>query len=249
MYSDTQVTFGDGSTRDILQKTFPLGDFIAGGFAGSVLIGFNLLQSLYDFLEMPNHAGNQTAWDPVWVSHNWAPIAKSVFDSAPTNEKIAGSRFLMVGASPDEPCGLGSKIYFTRFADPDFSPKIMSRPIKFCSIGSGAGVLEYKHAIKPLFRLSSGILNAEIGQPNGWARQLGFSISRALFDYPHSGISKHIHIVIIRRGGLFVETNDENIYPKDSPRIEVCMPQVAECYEDFLALAKTQGHNAAGAVC
>jgi hypothetical protein len=249
LYSDVQVTFRDGNTKDLLQKAYPLSNFIAAGFAGSVHIGFRLLQSLSDFLKLPSEALNQFAWDPLWVSANWATIAKSVFERAPTAERALGSKILMVGVSPDENCGLGAKVYFTRFATPDFQPGVMSRPIKLCSIGSGAGVAEYKRSIKPLFRLTSGILRAEVGQQGGWARQLGFSISRTLTDYPRRGISRHIHIIIIRRGSILIETNDENIYAGDAPRIEIRMPQVAQGYKEFLALAQSAGHDAAGAIC
>ena len=54
LYSDVQVTFPDGSTKDLLQKAYPLSNFIAAGFAGSVRIGFMLLDSLSQFLQLPN---------------------------------------------------------------------------------------------------------------------------------------------------------------------------------------------------
>jgi hypothetical protein len=250
LYSDVQVTLRDGQTRDIVQKAYPLGNFVAAGFAGSVQIGFLLLQSLKDFLALPPEEAKTLAWDPPWVSSSWAPTAKSIFDRASQDEKSLGARVLMVGASPTEACGLGAKIYFTRFASPDFRPHLMTRAVKRCSIGSGAGVSEYKHHLKPLFRLTSGILRAEVGQPGGWARQFGFSISRALSNHPRSGISRHIHILIIRRGSMLVETNDANIYPPgDAPRIEVRMPAVARDYEEFQGMAASYGHDPTGATC
>jgi hypothetical protein len=48
LYSDVQVTFPDGRNADLVQKAYPLSNFIAAGFAGSVRIGFMLLQSLSD---------------------------------------------------------------------------------------------------------------------------------------------------------------------------------------------------------
>ena len=189
------------------------------------------------------------AWDPPWVSANWAPIARAIFDAAPHDERSLGSRVLMVGASPNETCGFGAKIYFTRFVSPDFRPSLMSRAIKFSSIGSGAGISEYKQHLKPHFRLASRIHQAEVGQPGGWARQIGFSISRALSDHPRTGISKHVHI-IIRRGSILVETNDKNIYPPGNvPRIEIRMPAVARSYQEFQAMAASHGCDPAGATC
>jgi hypothetical protein len=78
---------------------------------------------------------------------------------------------------------------------------------------------------------------------------LGFSISRRLAEHPQAGISRHLHILIVRRGGILVETSDENTYPPDGSCIEVRMPRVAQSYEQFLGLAESLGHDAAGAIC
>jgi len=249
LYSDVQVTFRDGSTRDLVQKAYPLGNYIVAGFSGSVRIGFLLLQSLSDALRISDRESASMAWDPFWVSKVWPSIARSVFNSAPQEEKALSSSILMLGVSPTESSGLGARVICTRFASPDFLPGIMARPITLCSIGSGSGVREYKRSIKPLFRLSSGILKAEIGEPGGWARQLGFSISRTLSDHPRNGISRHIHIIIVNRGSIHVETNDENIYSPDGSIVEIRMPKVARGYSEFLSLANASGHAATGAIC
>lgn len=249
LYSDVQVTFRDGTTRDLIQKAFPITNFIAAGFAGSVRIGYKLLQSLAEHISLPTEHLDRLAWNPLWVFETWVPIARSVFDLAPSLEKKAGSQFLMVGVSPTDNNGPFPKVYFGRFIAPDFRPGIMRRTIKMCSIGSGAGVAEYKRAIKPLFRLSSGILRAEIGHPGGWAQQLGFSISRTLNDHPRPGISRHLHVLTVMRGAVDVSTNDERIYIGNAPPIEITMPHVAQGYEDFLLLADSCGQEGGGATC
>lgn len=244
-----QVTFSDGRTADLIQKAYPLSNFIAAGFAGSVRIGFSLLQSLNDCLALPPEAREKLAWEPKWVSARWAPIAKSVFDDAHQEERACGSCFLMVGVSPTEACGFGAKVYFTRFAAPDFQPRIMSRAIKVCSIGSGAKARECHRSLKPLFRITSGILKAEVMHPDGWAGALGFSISQRLADHPHPGISRHFHILILQRGNILVENNDETIYPLNGSPIEIRMPRVAQSYDEFLLLADSAGRDAACAIC
>jgi ATP-dependent protease HslVU (ClpYQ) peptidase subunit len=65
LYSDIQVTFADGTTRDLVQKTYPITNFIAAGFAGSVQIGVSLLQSLADCTRLPDQALATQAWDPI----------------------------------------------------------------------------------------------------------------------------------------------------------------------------------------
>jgi hypothetical protein len=250
LYSDVQVTLRSGQTKDLIQKAYPLGNFIAAGFAGSVQIGFRLLQSLSNFVALSPEESQIMAWEPTFVSSSWATTAKSIFDSSPSEERDLGSRILMVGASPVETCGLGAKIYITRFASPDFRPGIMSHARKICHIGSGAGVREYKQSLKQHFRHVGGIHQAEVGEEGGWARQIGFSLSRALSHHPREGISRHLHILIVRRGGISVETNDENIYPPgDVPRIEIRMPTVAQGYEQFRAMTASCGDDAAGAIC
>jgi hypothetical protein len=56
-------------------------------------------------------------------------------------------------------------------------------------------------------------------------------------------------MLIVRRGSILVENSDENIYPPDGSCIEIRMPQVARSYEEFLKLAESVGHDAAGAAC
>lgn len=247
--SDVQVTFKDGTTRDILQKTYPINNFIVAGFSGSVQIGFMLLQSLSDFLQLPPGLVGTHAWDPIWVSTHWAPIAREIFNSAPPEEKRLGSRLLLVGALPTESLGLGSKIIFTRFASPNFAPEIMTKVIKLCSIGSGSRVSEYKKAIKPLLRLHSGINQAEVMNEGGWARTLMSCISRTINAHPTVGVSRHLSLLHVRHGGIYEENNDETIYPQDAVPIEIRMPNIARSYPQFEDMSKRLNINSAEAVC
>ena len=112
LYSDIQVTYPDGTTKDLIQKAYPITNFIAAGFAGSVRIGFTLLQSLAEYTLLPDDVLRTQAWDPLWVARRWSPIAKSVFDSAPSLEKALGARMLLVGASPTENAGAGARMFY-----------------------------------------------------------------------------------------------------------------------------------------
>lgn len=140
-------------------------------------------------------------------------------------------------------------MFLSRFADPAFEPGIMGRLTMSCSIGSGSGVLEYKHRIKPLIRFMSGIQRVQIMNPNAWAQQLAYSISRAVKDRPRSGISRHFHPVVVRRGEISTWNNDEKTYHPDETVVEVRMPRVAQSYEEFLRLAASAGCDASCATC
>ena len=73
LYSDVQVTFPDGTTKDLIQKAYPITNFIAAGFSGSVRVGFSLLQSLAECTLLPDEALGTQAWEPVWVARRWGP--------------------------------------------------------------------------------------------------------------------------------------------------------------------------------
>lgn len=74
--SDVRVTFGDGTERDCLQKVHQVGQFIAGGFAGSVRIGFAMLETLAALLHTDN---KESAWDPKAVAEWWPQDARDIF--------------------------------------------------------------------------------------------------------------------------------------------------------------------------
>jgi hypothetical protein len=44
--SDVRVTLADGSERDCLQKIYPVARSIALGFAGSVRLGFKMVEAM-----------------------------------------------------------------------------------------------------------------------------------------------------------------------------------------------------------
>jgi hypothetical protein len=132
-------------------------------------------------------------------------------------------------------------MFLVRFAAPQFRPGIMGRFLMSCSSGTGAGIQQYKHSIKPLIRLASGINRAEVMNPNGWAQELALSISRAVSWHPTSGISSHFHAVVVRRGTISTWNNDENVHYPDGSMVEIRMPPVARSYEEFFAMARETG--------
>jgi hypothetical protein len=249
LYSDIQVTLPNGDTKDWIQKAYPFTHSLAAGFAGSVKIGFSLLDSLATFLQRPPGADG----DPRMISTSWAPLARSVFENADETERRHGAQILIIAASPNENCGLGAKIYFTRFASPNFKPGIMAKPFKFCSIGSGAYIPAYHDSLRPLFKWAGHIASLQAdarGGPHGWVRNLSFRLSSRLANHPRKGISRHMHTIIVGRKLMVVENNDETIYPpNDSAGIEIRMPPVAQSYTQFTTLAASSGYKAAGAVC
>lgn len=125
----------------------------------------------------------------------------------------------------------------------------MARAIKICSIGSGAGIIEYKQTLKPLLRIRSGILQAEVGVSGGWGRALAYAVSHVLNDHPRQGISRHLNVFEVRRGAIYESNNDETIHPRNGQAVEIRMPNIARGYSEFVRMVKSIGKERAEAVC
>ena len=103
LVSDVRVSWKDGTEADLLRKAYRVGPYLLAGFAGSVNIGFQLIDSLQNFLVPPENS--PSAWKPEWVTEHWHPEAAQIFASAPPDEQAGHSQLLIVGVSPDEHLG------------------------------------------------------------------------------------------------------------------------------------------------
>lgn len=249
--SDIRVTFNNGETADMLQKAYPVGNFMVAGFAGSVLIGFRLLDSLTQSLALPHEVAKTQAWDPAWVARKWAPRAKAIFDSSSPQEKALGSQLLLVGISPTENTGAPelSKVYIVRFSAPNFKAGFMNKRTRACNIGSGAGVNRYKQVMKPFLNNLSYALQAETVGFGAWARTIAYSMSNVITDYPNEGISEHLNVFVFQLGRIAETNTDRTIYPPDSTPVEIRMPKVARSYAEFQEMVKKMGIGSAYATC
>jgi hypothetical protein len=257
--ADVRITFSNGHERDMLQKAYPLGPYIIGGFAGSVKIGFELLHSLQYGMAPPASAGPPDSvwtWEPVGVAHEWQPIAKTIFANAEPGEQALQSQILIVGISHEDLTSDAVKApkviqrphaIIIRMMSPEFEPLVTSRPLSIEHIGSGAFVDKYvdlmKHYVDPM----SGTLQAETAAFGMWPKMLARGVRQAVSDDPVSGISPHVHILVCRSGQMFMMNNDTTIVPTGKDPIEFKMPKVAQSYAEFLAMCNATGIIAAGA--
>jgi hypothetical protein len=257
--SDVRITFSDGSERDMLQKAYPLGPYVIGGFAGSVRIGFELLNSLQYGLEPPDHdgpLGSHWTWEPAGIAHEWQPIAKTIFANAPPAEQACGSHILIVGISheglTDDAAQAPNVIrrpraIIIRMMSPKFEPLVTSRQLSVEHIGSGAYVEKYVELMKHYFDPMSDTLQSETAAFGMWPKMLARGVRQIVNDDPVSGISPHVHILLCRSGHISMLTNDTTIVPKGKDPIEFKMPKVARGYAQFLEMCSATGVAAAGA--
>lgn len=245
--SDIRVTFADGSEKDCLQKLYPMSRFIAAGFAGSVRIGFAMLDALASLLQdLPERA----AWHPDEVADCCQDLARQVFQLAPQTEQVRHSHLMLLGAHPTEDVGMPGcarcSVYILR--SPDFVPQL-AQTGEVVSIGSGSAVASYQ---KALDGFSSNILSLLRGEEMG-ARMgflsLSMVVQKTIEQNPTAGISPHAHICVVRRASIQVVTNDENRYPPSGEVIEIRMPPVAATWAEFVRMSSSSTGSADGAVC
>ena len=252
MISDVCVSWGKGGyAQDCLQKVYPLGNYIFGGFAGSVKLGFIMLQDLRNFLKLPEEETKDTGWHPDWVAENWYPRAREIFAKASKEEQALHSSVILVGASPNEDIGIPgfARIYVATLDDPAFEPQVIKGGNNILSIGSGAGVEKYKEEIRKLSDTSDiSLMQGEVGMPGGYGTMLLHCISGVIRKNPEKGISKHLHIALIRRGQFSLSNNDTTIYYPKGEKIEIKMPPVAKSYSEFEELIRRIKQSTKGAI-
>ena len=118
--SDIRVTLANQTEIDCLQKIYPVGGGILAGFAGSVKIGFFLLQA---FANESAKLPQDQAWNLNVISNTWWPrVARRIFSQADENEQRLRSQIILLGTHPDKNQGPFPQIEMFTFSSPDFRP-------------------------------------------------------------------------------------------------------------------------------
>lgn len=250
--SDVQVTLANGKTLDVVQKAYPLGRFVVGGFAGSVCIGFRLVDSFRKMLQLPSDVASHKAWDPIWAAKEWTPKAQAIFAAAPEAEKRLGAKFLIVGVSPNQYFA-GSqiaKVKVVRFSSPYFLPQFLRESMALCHIGSGSKVPAYKRAIKPLLDYKVAPVQIETLGPGWWAKNLAHAMSNEIVKNPYSGVSRHLNVTAFNQHQLIQTNNDEIVFRQNQEEPDfISMPALATSYQDFIKMVNTLSCDPSAATC
>lgn len=242
--SDIRVTLADGSEVDCLQKIYPVGPHIALGFAGSVPIGFAMVERLRQLLAglEPN-----MAWEPDVVAEWWPEDAREVFQAFGAETRSHGCHLLMAGAHPNRNNGDShwALSYIHRFRSPDFLSKLAGGD-EIVSVGSGSGVAEYSEALR---RLGDGFefLQLEVIGPGMSAFGLMESVSHAIQINPTPGISRHLHVCIAARNEIRLGRNDGGFFGGEGGGL--LMPPVAQSLDELSQLLGARGQALSDATC
>jgi len=245
--SDVRVTFHDGSERDCLQKIYPISRFIAAGFAGSVRIGFSMMNTLTHHLrDLPDG----TAWLPEDVADDFGELAKQVFSVSEATEQVLHCHLMLLGAHPTEDVGIPGyalcSVYVLR--SPDFVPQ-QARIGEVVSIGSGSTVAPYQEVLAGFSADTLSLLRGEVAGAGMGAFDLTFVVQKTIEKNPTPGVSSHAHLCRVRRGSVDIMPNDEDRYPPTGEKIEIRMPPVATTWDEFVRMVTANRESPHGAVC
>ena len=243
--SDVRVTFKGGLEKDCLQKLYPVSRFIAIGFAGSVKIGFAMVEALAILLREPAHG---TAWIPDEVADCFSDAAKMVFENYP-DEKKSRSHLMLLGAHPVNDSIPGNAICSVHvLKSPDFVPELA--PVgEVVSIGSGGIVASYAATLKSFTTDPLSLMKMLQAGPTMGALPLIHATQATVERNPTPGISPHMHVCTVRRAFMQVSPNDEDRYLPSGEKIEIRMPPVATTWSEFKRRVSADGNSAEGAVC
>lgn len=242
--SDIRVTLCDGSERDCLRKIYPVGRMLALGFAGSVAIGFAMVERLATLL---GGAAPGMGWDPTIVADWWPADARLVFEQFPEAERKLHAHLIMLGAHPNQNNGdvPWARCYVYRFMSPDFDVQLAPAE-HVVSIGSGSGVSHYIQVLAGL-RDSDELLQLEAVVPGGVALGTMDSLTKAIAANPTPGVSTRLHLCLVRRDLIEISANDQRYV--GHPELDLIMPAVANSKAELEQLLSQAGLSSAGASC
>jgi len=133
--SDVRVTLRDGSEVDCLQKLFSVGRHLAAGFAGSVMIGFAMIDELRRFADFDDE---RMACDPESIATQWPAQARRIFADFPSEEQEAQCHLMLICVDPRLDVGVSTipQSHVFVFRSPHFDIEVIPTH-KLGSIGSG----------------------------------------------------------------------------------------------------------------
>jgi hypothetical protein len=252
MISDIRISFSDGTEADLLRKAYTVAPYIIAGFAGSVRIGMELIDSL---IVACRGTPKGTYFPPEEIATGWQPHAAEIFAKSDEAEKKCQSHILLVGLTPQSRANQPPipNVSLITLKSPDFVPSVVAyaeAASQVSHIGSGAHLQLYKDLANEFFGV--GGYGAEALQSTGplmpgvnmWIAMFSHLAHRRLSEQAVPGISPHLHMHISRIGEIVWSKNDI----VENGEVKFQMPEVASNYEQFLQLCADHGKAATGAI-
>lgn len=240
--SDIRVTLADKSEVDCLQKIYPVGGGLLAGFAGSVKIGFSLLQALA--CESAKLHSDK-AWNLDVIANTWWPrVARRVYSLESQTERALRSQMIIAGTHPDKNQGSFPQAVMFTFSSPDFRPMKVTT---MASIGCGARAPDCMKVVETAFgKPDPEFLMLHESGPQLVASAVGVTLQETIRQNPTTGISPFFQVGIVSRGFCHF-SQCECFFEGDGTRKN--FPEVAKDFDSLIPLLKRNRRNIGAAVC
>ncbi|HKY07435.1 MAG TPA: hypothetical protein VJQ55_04300 [Candidatus Binatia bacterium] len=219
-----------------MQKIYPIVPGIIAGFAGSVPLGFQLLEDMKHSLAAPKATRGSIM--------RWHRRARQIFKSAPTAWQNSFSQILVVGSHTR------GRTRCIRMISPDFKPEIGTE-LSWLSIGSGAAHSEatawangYCHHT---FLQDFGGL--EIAEPHfGIARSMALNLAMDLLREPMSSVSNILQVGVVEGNTVKIETLGLVPTGPSAWRTQTLQNPLLQSWDDFSEAVSKDGLDCFSAV-
>lgn len=213
--SDIRVTLRDRSELDCLQKIHCVGRHVALGFAGSVKIGFDMVDELQKAIFCEDES---LACVPQQLADWWPGRAREVFGRSEQTERDRHSHLVMLSVHPQEHGGNPAwpRSYVHVFRSPNFEPECIPTN-RITTIGCGTSYDHCRNVIEDLQRNERRMSLLVPGEraSGGMGVMLGIQITNLLKKTVSPRISSHLHYCWVYRGRIIIKTNNHVVYGND----------------------------------
>ena len=252
--SDVRVTWGGHRREDCLQKVHEVGKFIGAGFAGSVEIGFVMINDLRAFLSgLPA----DEAWIPRWVAFKWWRRARRIYQHYPNKHaKQLGCSIMLIGVSPQLVPGQEwpRSHIITMRSQKDFVPRI-ARPGEALSIGSGGRVERYVDFLNEFMTDNFPSMQGEVNNPGGTGQSIASKISMLVRRHPEDSVSSQLHLCTAGFGKVdispykMIELTSPTDYPKFHINDRQISTGIVTSWKEFQEYCRDRKLGSGDAVC
>jgi hypothetical protein len=206
--SDVRVTLADGTEVDCVQKIYEIGRHVAAGFAGSVIIGFAMLDELR---KLTKYEDERMACDPLAIAADLPEYAQNIFASFPSRDRDNQCHLMVISAHPTEHVGNPNwpRSHVHIFKSPRFEAQ--SIPVHTLgSIGCGSAYEPCRQILESFstdHKRRDFFTQGEVGVPGGMATLVGNNLTTTLKKVQPKGVSAHLHYCWVYRGRTIISTN------------------------------------------
>ncbi len=206
--SDVRVTLRDGTEVDCLQKLYSIGRHVAAGFAGSVVVGFAMIDELR---RLATYEDERMACDPLAIEKQWPHQARRIFSEFPIKDRKGQCQLILISVHPREHNGNPHwpQSFVHVFRSPQFEAETI--PVhKLGSIGSGHYYTQCRQTVESFsndFKRREIFMQGEVSNSGGMATMVGGELTRTLKEIQPRGVSTHLHYCWVYRGRTIFKTN------------------------------------------